>query len=112
MFGGFKNLIKSFLRRVVFSSQGLPIVLSLSILGVLLVLFRMKSVEQDYQINKIEQKKRTLTFKNKELKAEKASQLSVKNLRRMAERYSLQRPKTRTDDHYPLRFKKDNVGKG
>lgn len=87
-----KRLIKSFFRRIVFSSQGFPIVLSISILGVLLVLFRMKSVEQDYQINEIEKKRKTLIFKNKEFKAKKASQLSVKNLRRIAEKYNLQRP--------------------
>ena len=93
MFRGLKQLIKPFFRRVVFSSEGLPIVLSLSILGVLLVLFRMKGIEQDYQINKVEHKKKSLVFKNKELKAQKAGQLSVKNLRQMAERYNLQRPK-------------------
>ena len=93
MFRGLKQLIKPFLKRVIFSSEGLPIVLSLSILGVLLVLFRMKGIEQDYQINKVEHRKRSLVFKNKEFKAQKASQLSVKNLRTMAEMYNLQRPK-------------------
>ena len=52
----------------------------------------MKSVEQDYLINEIEKKRKTLIFENKELKAKKAGQLSVKNLRRMAEKYGLQRP--------------------
>ena len=93
MLGGLNQLIKSFFRRVVFSSQGFPIVLSLSILGVLLVLFRMKGIEQDYEINKVKDQKTSLVFRNKELKAQKASQLSVKSLRQMAEMYNLKRPK-------------------
>ncbi|MCY4644783.1 MAG: hypothetical protein OXB88_09215 [Bacteriovoracales bacterium] len=88
-----KKIIKSFFRRIIFSSQGFPIVLSLSILGILLVLFRMKSVEQDYSINEVAKRKKTLVFKNKEFKAKKARQLSIKNLGQLAERYNLQRPK-------------------
>ena len=87
-----KNFIKSFFRRVVFSSQGFPLVLSISVLGILLVLLRMKSVEQDYLINEIEKERKTLTFQNKNLKAQKASQLSIKNIQRMAEKYDLARP--------------------
>ena len=87
-----KRWVKKFFRHIVFSSQGFPIVLSLSIIGLLLVLFRMKSVEQDYQLNEIAKKKKMLIFKNKELKAGKAAQLSVKNLHRMADKYGLKRP--------------------
>ena len=65
----------------------------MSILGVLLVLFRMKSVEQDYKINKIEKEKKTLKLKNRALKAKKAKQLSVENLQKIAENHNLERPK-------------------
>ena len=87
------QFMKYFFRRVIFSSQGFPIVISISILGTLLVLFRMKSVEQDYRINEVGKKRKSLVFESKELKAEKASQLSVKNLRRIADKYNLRRPK-------------------
>ena len=87
------RFLRYFFRRIVFSPQGFPLVLSLSMLGVLLVLFRMKSVEQDYQLGEIAKRKRALIFNNKKLKAKKASQLSIKNLRLMAEQYGLQRPK-------------------
>lgn len=84
---------KLFINRVILSAQGFPIVLSLAVLGVLLVLFRMKSVEQDYSINEIEKQTKAVSYLNKDLKAKKARHLSVKNLRKMATRYKLKRPK-------------------
>ena len=85
--------VKEFFSKIVFSSQGFPIIITLTTLGILLVLFRMKSVEQDYKINQINEENQRVLFYNKDLKAKKADRLSVNNLRDLAEKYNLQQPK-------------------
>ena len=87
-----KRLVQLFFRRVILSSQGLPIILILSALGVLLVFYRMNSVEQDYKINDIDKMRKSLQSQNRELKAKKARLLSIKNLQKMADQHGLQRP--------------------
>jgi len=79
--------------KALFSAQGFPIVLTLAILGVLLVLFRMKGVEQDYQYDTLIRKTNKANLENKELKAKRAQKTSVKNLRKFASKYNLKRPK-------------------
>ncbi len=91
--GIIRTSISSFLQKIVFSSQGLPIFLTAAILGFLLVLFRMKSVEQDYQLNDINKNTKKISYENKDLKAKRANKLSVRNLRKMANKYQLNRPK-------------------
>jgi len=48
----FGEKIKGF----IFSSQGFPLLLMFSVISVLFVLFRMKSVELDYKITEVNKK--------------------------------------------------------
>lgn len=70
----------------------MPLVLSFAVLGILFVLIRMKGVEQDYRFNTVLKKIQTVEDENKELKAKKASILSVKRLRSFAKKYKLKEP--------------------
>lgn len=85
----FKEKLKS----VFLSAQGLPIVLSLVVITILFVLFRMKGVEMNYQLSSISKDIEKVKVEGKELKAKKAKLLSVNNLRKMARNYKLQQPK-------------------
>ncbi len=80
-------------RKILFSSQGFPIMLTLSVLGVLFVLFRMKAVETNYKITSMNKDIEKVALESKELKAKKARLLSVKALRKMAKKYKLSQPK-------------------
>lgn len=80
-------------KKVVFSSQGFPIFLTLSIICVMFVIYRMKTVEIDYKSTDLDRKIDKVTLENKELKAQKARQLSVKKLKAMARKYHLSQPK-------------------
>ena len=85
-------LKKSFgekLKGFIFSSQGFPLLLMFSVLGVLFVLFRMKSVELDYKITGVNKQISRHRIEQKELAAKKAGLLSVNNLRKLAKRYKL-----------------------
>ena len=83
------------IKEAVFSSQGFPILLTLSVIGVLFVLFRMKSIELDYKIAEIDKEKNKIEMEGKEIKATKARLLSVKNLRRLAKKYDLKQPSSK-----------------
>lgn len=74
------------------SSQGLPISLAFITISILFVLFRMKSVELDYQVNAVDSKIEKDLLENKELKARKAKLLSSKNLHMLANRHGLKQP--------------------
>lgn len=87
-----ENKIVGYFKRVVFSAQGLPILLTMTTIAVLLVLFRMKGVEQDYAFNKQNKIKEKLLFEQKELQAKKAKSLSIKNLRKIAKKFNLRTP--------------------
>ena len=79
----FKDLVISFkvmLKKIIFSTEGLPIVLTIAILSVLFVLVRMKSVEQAYTKNEVSKQIKKSKYVNKELHAKKAKLLSVKIL--------------------------------
>ncbi|ATH06435.1 hypothetical protein BIY24_00310 [Halobacteriovorax marinus] len=92
-----KNSIKSSVsdsfKKIFLSSQGLPIMLTLSVLGVLFVLFRMKGIELNYKITNMNKDIEKVALESKELKAKKARLLSVKNLRTIAKKYELKQPK-------------------
>lgn len=91
----FKDLSVSFktlMKRLLFSSEGLPIVLTITVLAVLFVLVRMKSVEQAYTKNDLSKQIKKSKYINKELQARKAKLLSVKNLRKMARKNHLKEP--------------------
>ena len=76
-----------------FSSKFFPILALVAFLGISLVLFRMKSIEQDYSINQIDRDTKEISYVNKDLKAKRANRLSVKNLQSLAKKYNLDRPK-------------------
>jgi cell division protein FtsL len=81
------------IKSIAFSSQGLPVFLTLSVLGILFVIFRMQSVELDYKINDVKKDIKKVKLENKALKAKKARELSTKKLRNLAKKYDLNQPK-------------------
>lgn len=84
---------KTKLRKTLFSSNVFPFLIIFTAIGVLFVLFRMKSVELDYKEMGLNKEIEKNILDGKDLKAKKARMLSVGNLRRMAQRYQLARPK-------------------
>ena len=87
------NKQKGILTRLFLSFDSLPILLTLTVISVTIVLFRMKGVEQSYKHNKIIKKIKSTSFVNKELKANKAKKLSIDNLRRLARKFKFTEPK-------------------
>jgi hypothetical protein len=79
-------------KSVIFSTKGFPIVMTLSMIGVLFILFRMKGVELDYKITELNKNIKIIETDGKELKAKKADLLSVQNLRLLASKYNLKPP--------------------
>lgn len=84
----FNNRLLEFL----FNPQALPFTLTFTTLAVLFVGFRMKGIEQAYLLNTIEQDIHKATIKNKELKAQRAREMSVPRLREFAVKYDLKEP--------------------
>lgn len=74
------------------SSSVLPIILTLLVLSLLTVLFRMKRIELDYKFYEVGQQIEQAQFENKELRAQKANLLSIKNLSQLAKKFELERP--------------------
>ena len=74
------------------TSQTLPLIFVVSILGVMFVLIRMKGIEQDYKYNEIAKRINVQRVQNKELKARKARELSVKKLKAYANKFELKAP--------------------
>ena len=58
----------------------------------LAIVFRMKSIEQDYLISEKRKEVRKLLEVNKALKADRAKSLSTKNLSRLAENHNMKEP--------------------
>ncbi len=88
----FSKILNS-LKNKVFSSHGFPIFLGFTLMGVLFVLFRMKSVEVDYKISSMNKDIEKVIIESKELKAIRAKMLSVRNLKAMAKKYNLNQPR-------------------
>lgn len=84
----FNNRLLEFL----FNPKALPFTLTFTTLAVLFVGFRMKGIEQAYQLNTIEQDIHKATIRNKELKAQRAREMSVPRLREFAVKYDLKEP--------------------
>tara|TARA_Y100000780_G_scaffold232593_1_gene268195 strand:+ start:50523 stop:50735 length:213 start_codon:yes stop_codon:yes gene_type:complete len=61
-------------------------------MGILFVLIRMKGIEQDYKFNEVAKTLKIKQIENKELKADRARMLSVKNLKGFAKRFNLKEP--------------------
>ncbi|MGE3608911.1 MAG: hypothetical protein AB7I27_04940 [Bacteriovoracaceae bacterium] len=84
----FKNRLLEFL----FNPKALPFTLTFTTLAVLFVGFRMKGIEQAYQLNNIQNDIQKSIIRNKELKAQRAREMSVPRLREFAVRYDLKEP--------------------
>lgn len=75
-----------------FNPQALPFTLTFTTLAILFVGFRMRGIEQAYQLNNIEADIQKATIQNKELKAQRAKEMSVPRLREFASKYDLKEP--------------------
>ena len=74
------------------SSQFMPILFTFAVIGALYVFTRMKGIEQDYKFNELAKRIQVQKIQNKELKARKARELSVKKLKAYANRFNLKEP--------------------
>ena len=81
------------IRRFFFNSQVLPIVLTIFVILILFVIFRMRSVELSYKINDINKDIDQAVLENKEIKAKRAGLLSVNRLHKLSKKYGLSSPK-------------------
>lgn len=88
--GNFK--FNSRLMEFLFNPQALPFTLTFTTLAVLFVGFRMKGIEQAYQLNNINGDIDKAIIYSKELKAQRARDMSVPKLREFASRYDLKEP--------------------
>lgn len=84
----FNNRLFEFL----FNPRALPFTLTFTILAVLFVAFRMKGIEQAYLMNNIQADIGKAEIRNKELKAQRAREMSVPRLREFASKYDLKEP--------------------
>ena len=84
----FNNRLMDFL----FNPKALPFTLTFTTLAILFVGFRMKGIEQAYLLNTIEQSIDKASIRNKELKAQRAREMSVPRLREFAVKYDLKEP--------------------
>ena len=84
----FNNRLVEFL----LNPKALPFTLTFTTLAVLFVGFRMKGIEQAYSLNNINQDIFKATIRNKELKAQRAREMSVPRLREFAVKYDLKEP--------------------
>lgn len=75
-----------------FNPKALPFTLTFTTLAILFVGFRMKGIEQAYLLNTIEQSIDKASIRNKELKAQRAREMSVPRLREFAVKYDLKEP--------------------
>ena len=75
-----------------FNPQALPFTLTFTTLAVLFVAFRMKGIEQAYSINNLKINIDKAVINNKELKAQRAREMSVPKLREFAATYGLKEP--------------------
>jgi len=74
------------------NSQSMPLLFTFSIIGILFVLIRMKGIEQDYKHNDLNKRVKIQQTQNKELKAKRARELSIKKLKGFAAKFDLKEP--------------------
>ncbi|HXH76658.1 MAG TPA: hypothetical protein VNJ08_16935 [Bacteriovoracaceae bacterium] len=84
----FNNRVMEFF----FNPSALPFTLTFTTLAVLFVGFRMKGIEQAYQVNNIQNDIHKAVIRSKELKAQRAREMSVPKLREFAVKYDLKEP--------------------
>lgn len=70
----------------------MPLIFVFSVIGIMYVLIRMKGIEQDYTYNDIDKRVKIQKIQNKELKAKKARELSMKKLKAFAKKFELNEP--------------------
>lgn len=78
--------------QILFSPTVLPFTLTFSCMAVLFVTIRMKSIEQAYSLNTVDQMIDKAVVQNKELKAQRARMLSVQRLHEYADKFNLKEP--------------------
>lgn len=88
-----KNKFLNKVDSLLFKSTYFPFVLTLTVMGILYVFFRMKSVEQDYKMHSYNKSIEESIHENKELKAKRAKLLSTQNLKDLAYKHNLTEPK-------------------
>ncbi len=84
----FENKVLEFF----FNPKALPYTISFITLAIMFVGFRMKGIEQAYAKNKLEAEIEKEIIRNKELKAQRANEMSVPKLREFALKYGLKEP--------------------
>lgn len=87
-----KTLFFKFIKLIFGNLRNAFISLGLIICAVLFIFIRMRGVEQDYALNKLNDKHSQINLKNKELKAERAILMSPNNLKQIATQYKLNQP--------------------
>ena len=86
------NIFLNFISDKIFTSQTLPLIFVFTVIGIMFVLIRMKGVEQDYKYNEVAKRIDIQKIKNKELKAHRARELSIKKLNSYAKKFNLNEP--------------------
>ena len=86
------SIIWSGIKNIIFSSQGFPIFLIVSVVAILFVMYRMKAVELDYEISNTNKNIEKSNLENKDLKARRARLLSTKDIKEMAREHDLRQP--------------------
>lgn len=86
------NILDNRVLGYLFNSKVLPFTLSFVTLTILFVAFRMKGIDQAYQLNTQNTWIEKSVILNKELKAQRAKLLSVQKLRSIANANGLKEP--------------------
>lgn len=88
-----QSKVVNYVKKIVLSSQGFPICLTFVLVAFLFVVFRMKVIEFEDKISKVNYDIEKIVRENKTLKAKKAKLLSPNRLRALAKKYNLSEPK-------------------
>jgi len=86
------NTLVGLFKKKIPGNPWLPIFLFCTVLAILFVLFRMKVVEIDYKTTEIIHEIDKIKLEQKEIEAQKAKLLSIKNLRDMAKKHNMKQP--------------------
>jgi hypothetical protein len=72
--------------------NNLGVILLIVVSSFILILFRMKSIEQDYAMNEIKKNMEESKVKYKELYSKKEKFLSIGNLRKLSKKFDFKEP--------------------
>lgn len=87
-----QTFFQKYIKGPILNGRTLPFIFTMAILGMAFVFTRMKGIEQDYQYSDLNKQIREKQLENKELKAERARELSIKKLRSFAKKFNLNEP--------------------